>query len=495
MPELLAHYGLTPLSLALLAGALIVAVIFECINGFHDAANAVAMVIYTKSMPPWLAVVWSGIWNFIGVNLGGIAVAFAIVHLLPVDLVVDVGSNAGLAMIFALLVSAVLWNFATWYKGLPASSTHTLIGAIIGVGLANALLSNHRIASQIQWYSVKEVALALFISPILGFVLSGLLLLLGKVLIKNPAMYEPVDREKPPPLAVRATMILTSTGVSFAHGSNDGQKGVGIIMLILIGILPAHFALDESVGETREMQQLVRDITDVEPIVQSHINSPDSPGTSMAAPDGSPAGNVQISPAVSSGAQFILIKIREIRSILERYGSINAIPHTERWKIRSDILELSKKVDDFRVTRAFKLTPEEKVKVERCHAALLSLTDYAPVWVILIVAFSIGLGTMIGWKRIVVTVGEKIGKVPLSYAQGTSAQTITMVTIGAADVLGLPVSTTHVVSSGVAGSITAHGSGLQGRTVRDIALAWLLTFPAAMILGMALFMLFRWLVP
>ncbi|MGH8048313.1 MAG: inorganic phosphate transporter, partial [Chthoniobacterales bacterium] len=217
---------------------------FEFVNGFHDTANAVATVIYTHSLPAWIAVIWSGIWNLIGVLLSSGLVAFSIVALLPVELVLNVGSSAGFAMVFALLVSAIAWNLGTWYFGLPASSSHTLIGAIMGVGLANSLLTpGSHFGDGVNWTKAGEVGMTLLVSPVIGFVAAALLLLLCKALIKNPALYKDPEGHKPPPWWIRLTLIGTCTGVSYAHGSNDGQKGMGLIMLILIGILPATYAL------------------------------------------------------------------------------------------------------------------------------------------------------------------------------------------------------------------------------------------------------------
>ena len=223
----------------LLLVALVIAFGFECINGFHDTANAVATVIYTKSLKPTPAVIWSGLWNFIGVHAGGIGVAFSIVHLLPVDLLVNIKTGRGLAMVLSLLGAAIIWNFATWYRGLPASSSHSLIGSIMGVGMMNAWMEQGSVFKGINWHKASEVGLALLISPVIGFGLAAALLLVAKRLIPAKELYEPPHGDQPPPWWIRALLIGTCTGVSFAHGSNDGQKGMGLIMLVLIGIVPA----------------------------------------------------------------------------------------------------------------------------------------------------------------------------------------------------------------------------------------------------------------
>jgi PiT family inorganic phosphate transporter len=225
--------------------ALGMALSFEFVNGFHDTANAVATVIYTHSLKPTVAVVWSGCWNLIGVLTSSGAVAFGVLALLPVELVLNVGSGAGFAMVFALLISAIIWNLGTWYLGLPASSSHSLVGAILGVGLANSWHSGaNQFGEGINWAKATEVGASLLISPVVGFGCSALLLLLCKFFIRKKELYTAPDKDKTPPSWIRGLLVLTCTGVSFAHGSNDGQKGMGLIMLILVGILPLSFAVD-----------------------------------------------------------------------------------------------------------------------------------------------------------------------------------------------------------------------------------------------------------
>jgi PiT family inorganic phosphate transporter len=226
--------------------ALLIALGFEFVNGFHDTANAVATVIYTHSLPAEMAVIWSGLFNFLGVLTSTGAVAFGIISLLPVELILQVGSSAGFAMVFALLIAAIIWNLGTWWLGLPASSSHTLIGSIIGVGIANALSRGMDGTSGVDWSKATEIGYALLLSPIVGFVFSALLLLVLKFVVRNPALYAEPQGQKAPPWWIRGILILTCTGVSFAHGSNDGQKGMGLIMLILIGIVPTAYALNRT---------------------------------------------------------------------------------------------------------------------------------------------------------------------------------------------------------------------------------------------------------
>ncbi|WP_406698531.1 inorganic phosphate transporter [Singulisphaera sp. Ch08] len=451
-------------SLALLIVALAIALGFEFVNGFHDTANAVATVIYTKSLRPWPAVLWSGFCNFCGVYLGGTAVAFSIVNLLPVDLLIRAGSGAGLAMVLALLIAAILWNLGTWFLGLPTSSSHTLIGAIIGVGLANSLLPGHVFGEGVNWDKASEVGLSLLLSPLIGFTLSAGLYLALKASIRSPELYEPPLEDRPPPFWIRAVLVSTCTGVSFAHGSNDGQKGIGLIMLILIGVLPAHYALNSEVDEPRVRRTLAA-AAKLENLLQQRESIP--------------------------GTSTLLNELADLRATLERYPSLRAIPEGARWQVRANLLRLSKGLNTLKRAKPSGMSAQEWKTVEHCKAELKPLIEYSPTWVLMAVATALGVGTTVGWKRIVLTVGEKIGKSHLTYAQGASAELVAMSTIGLADLGGLPVSTTHVLSSGVAGTMAASGSGLQGRTVRNIALAWLLTLPVSMLLAGGLYLLFR----
>src|ERR1700723_1099526 len=231
----------------LLGVALLIALGFEFVNGFHDTANAVATVIYTHSLEPHVAVVWSGMWNFIGVVLSSGAVAFGIVSLLPVELILQVGSKAGFAMVFALLVAAIIWNLGTWYFGLPASSSHTLIGSVIGVGIANQLISGRTGTSGVDWGQARNIGWSLLLSPVVGFGCAFLLLLLAKALLRDPKLYKAPEGTAPPPFYIRCLLILTCTGVSFFHGSNDGQKDIGLIMLIRSGTVPTAYALNHAI--------------------------------------------------------------------------------------------------------------------------------------------------------------------------------------------------------------------------------------------------------
>jgi PiT family inorganic phosphate transporter len=466
----------------LLGVALLIALGFEFVNGFHDTANAVATVIYTHSLPAPVAVVWSGFFNFLGVLASSGAVAFGIVSLLPVELILRVGSGAGFAMVFALLIAAIIWNLSTWYLGLPASSSHTLIGSIIGVGLANQLMVTS--ASGVDWAQASKVGTSLLLSPLIGFGASALLLLSLKVVAKNPELYSEPRSSKPPPRLIRGLLVATCTGVSFAHGSNDGQKGMGLIMLILIGVVPTAYALNRAMPENRVSAFLVTS----EQVAQSLDQH--SGGQRVADPRaviGRYLKTRQSSPEVVPALGQLS---REVRTEVEQSGAIKRLPAETVQNVRNDMYLISEAIPRVSKDAAFSLGKQDTELLKSYRGELDSATKFIPLWVKVAVAIALGLGTMVGWRRIVVTVGEKIGKSHLTYAQGASAELIAATTIAAADIFGLPVSTTHVLSSGVAGTMAANRSGLQMATVRNLLMAWVLTLPAAILLSGGLYWLF-----
>lgn len=449
-------------TLVLLVVCLLIALGFEFVNGFHDTANAVATVIYTKTLKPSVAVIFSGLCNFLGVFVGGIAVALAIIHLLPVDLLVSSGVGRGLAMVLALLLSAITWNLATWWKGIPASSSHALIGAILGVGLASSGMEG-RLGEGVNLDKALHVGASLLVSPVFGFGMAAAILWVMHRVVRDQRVFGPPRGDGPPPRWIRGLLVLTCGGVSFAHGSNDGQKGVGLIMLILIGLVPAGFALDVDASA-------------------AEIAGAREAATAMLA-QVKPTATACTAEATTRGCllERHLTTIDETLAGIER---VEDIPVDERWPVREALLRIDQQLT------AMAAEPSEKdlaatLETERKHIA--PLTDYAPDWVIFAVALSLGVGTMIGWKRIVVTVGEKIGKAHLTYAQGAAAELVAMSTIGVSSWFGLPVSTTHVLSSGVAGAMVVEGAGVQKKTVRNIALAWVLTLPATMLLSAVFF--------
>ncbi|AZD03922.1 inorganic phosphate transporter [Pseudomonas chlororaphis] len=468
----------------LLGVALLIALGFEFVNGFHDTANAVATVIYTHSLPPHFAVVWSGFFNFLGVLLSSGAVAFGIIALLPVELILQVGSSAGFAMIFALLIAAILWNLGTWWLGLPASSSHTLIGSIIGVGVANALMHGRDGTSGVDWSQATKVGYALLFSPLIGFAFAALLLLALRLFVKNRALYKAPKGNTPPPWWIRGMLIVTCTGVSFAHGSNDGQKGMGLIMLILVGTLPMAYALNRTMPADQALQfAAVAEVTQQALVKNAPQPAPADPRAVLSDYVRSKEATPQLVPALAALTGHIGDEVKG-------YGSLAKVPAEAMGNVRNDMYLSSETIRLMDKYQVGDFDADTQGKLQLFKQQIDNATRFIPLWVKIAVAIALGLGTMVGWKRIVVTVGEKIGKTHLTYAQGASAETVAMLTIGAADLFGLPVSTTHVLSSGVAGTMVANGGGLQMQTIRNLLMAWVLTLPAAILLSGSLYWLF-----
>jgi inorganic phosphate transporter, PiT family len=470
----------------LLGLALFIALGFEFVNGFHDTANAVATVIYTHSLEPHVAVVWSGLWNFIGVLVSSGAVAFAIVSLLPVELILQVGSQAGFAMVFALLVAAIIWNLGTWWFGLPASSSHTLIGSIIGVGIANQLMSAKTGTSGVDWGQAANIGKSLVFSPIVGFMGAGLLLMLMKALIPNKALYKAPEGAEPPPFWIRSLLVLTCTGVSFAHGSNDGQKGMGLIMLILIGTVPTAYAVNHAVTY-QQSQDFIAVSTQTADMLGHYV----SPAAVVGDSRDEVTDYIRSKQFTPNTMLALRQLINGIGTEMAIYKELKAVPQEHVRNFRNDMYVVSEALRLMKKSGTPQFSEADSAVLANYKGHIDKATKFIPSWVKVAVALALGFGTMIGWKRIVVTVGEKIGKDHLTYGQGAAAEITAMVTIGAADWFGLPVSTTHVLSSGVAGTMAANHSGLQWATVRNLAMAWILTLPVSILLAGSLFWLFR----
>ncbi len=468
----------------LLGVALLIALGFEFVNGFHDTANAVATVIYTHSLSPGVAVVWSGLCNFLGVLLSSGVVAFGIISLLPVELILQAGSGHGFAMVYALLCSAIVWNLGTWYFGLPSSSSHTLIGSIIGVGVANALLHGRSGTSGVDWDQAVKVGYALLLSPVIGFICAAVLLLAMKALVRNRQLYQAPEGNQPPPAWIRGLLILTCTGVSFAHGSNDGQKGMGLIMLILVGTMPIAYALNRSLPP----EQIPR-VAALTQVTEQQLLTLQPPPAAMPAAREVLTEYVRTSQNRPQVLPALGMMLGDIGEQIRQYGSVENIPAQAVTNTRNDMYLASETIKHLQSANV--ALPEETARnLTAVKHELDAATRFIPMWVKVVVAIALGLGTMVGWRRIVVTVGERIGKTHLTYAQGASAELVAMATIGAADAFGLPVSTTHVLSSGVAGTMAANRSGLQLATLRNLALAWVLTLPVSVLLSGLLYALF-----
>lgn len=457
----------------LLVVCLIAAFGFEFVNGFHDTANAVATVIYTNSLKPTVAVVYSGIANFTGVLIGGVSVAVGIINLLPVETLVDQNIAHSLSMVMALLISAIFWNLLTWYFGIPCSSSHTLIGSILGVGIAYSLLPGAS-ETAVDWDKASNTGMSLLISPLFGFSMTIILMFILRRVTKKTAegdsLFKEPKKNAAPPFWIRGILILTCGGVSLAHGSNDGQKGVGLVMLILIGIVPAYFSLNNKIAP----RDLSVPLTQIEQVLRSLDGAP------LSDPD-----QKKLEETISMTAHA-MTKVSSV-------ANVESMAKDDRFLVRKDIMMIDRNMktlmgkEELRISEGDKKILKDEIKKVR------TITDYSPQWVIMMIAISLGLGTMIGWKRIVKTIGEKIGKEHLTYAQGASAELVAASTIAVSSTLGLPVSTTHVLSSGIAGSMVASKGikNLQADTVRNILLAWFLTLPVVMILSGTLFLLFR----
>ena len=517
----------------LLAVALLIALGFEFVNGFHDTANAVATVIYTHSLDPNIAVVWSGLCNLTGVLMSTGAVAFTVITLLPVELILQVSYGAGFAMVFALLIAAIIWNLSTWWFGLPASSSHTMVGSIIGVGVANQLMNVHSGTSGVDWEQATKVFKVLLISPLVGFGCAAILFMALKPQSRNlgctlmglvaaaiafwgfsagalyaipiglafgggfwllfrfiptpEALFRAPEGTKPPPWPIRGLLILTCSGVSYFHGSNDGQKGMGLIMLILIGTVPTAYALNHAVT-TKDVAAFTATSEQADQVINKYVNASGIMGADPRAEVTDYIRTKQMQPDTMLALREL---VNDLKNEVALYKEFKAVPANQQTNVRNDMYVASEAIRLMQKNKAAPFTAQESKALTAYRGQVDKATKFIPGWVKVAVALALGLGTMVGWKRIVVTVGEKIGKEHLTYAQGACAELVAMGTIYAADNFGLPVSTTHVLSSGVAGTMAANKSGLQLSTIRNIAAAWVFTLPAAALLSGGLFYLFR----
>ncbi|HII2979584.1 TPA: inorganic phosphate transporter PitA [Yersinia enterocolitica] len=473
--------------------ALLFVLFYEAINGFHDTANAVATVIYTRAMRSQVAVVMAGVFNFLGVMLGGLSVAYAIVHLLPTDLLLNVSSAHGLAMVFSMLLAAIIWNLGTWYFGIPASSSHTLIGAIIGIGLTNALMTSTSVVDALNVPKMIQIFLSLILSPIVGLVIAGLIVFLlrrywngtkkQQRIHLTPAEREKKDGKRKPPFWTRTALILSAIGVSFSHGANDGQKGIGLIMLVLIGVAPAGFVVNMNatgydIARTRDA------VTHLQQYYQQHVEAlPHAVALKplVPTPDTLPNTPEQFH-CDSSRAMIAIDHAQTLLANLQSYDDLTVDQRSHMRRLLMCVAETAGAVAKLPETSA-----QDRRFLNNLRTDLLETVEYAPTWIIVAVALALSLGTMVGWKRVAVTIGEKIGKKGMTYAQGVSAQMTAAVSIGIASYTGMPVSTTQVLSSAVAGTMLVDGGGVQSKTVKNIMLAWVLTLPISILLSGGLY--------
>ena len=451
---------LTASQSALFLLCILLVCIFEAINGFHDTANAVATVIYTKTLKPQVAVIYSGLLNFAGVMLGGLAVAMGVIKLVPLNDMMAAGLNENIAMALAILLTAILWNLATWYKGIPCSSSHTLIGALIGAGYGFYVVHG---GSGPNWEKAKDIGLSLLISPLFGFALSILMMYIFRLLFKKKSeIFSAPKKKTESPGWIKAMLIGTCGLVSYFHGNNDGQKGVGLLLVVLIAFIPSYFALNPNVSSA-EMATNLRKIET----------------------------QLRLAAANSNQLDYYGHQADETAHLAVQLDTLNHDDDAAVFAARKGMQNLKKKLDSDIKAQVIVGETQKNLKAEL--KSLANGYEFAPTWAIAIIAVCLGLGTMVGWKRIVVTIGEKIGKTHLTYAQGASAELCAAATIGVSSSFGLPVSTTHVLSSGIAGSMVASGGvgNLQKSTISSMAIAWILTLPITLLGAFSLYFLFR----
>lgn len=450
------------LVIALLITCFVLVLAFEATNGFHDTSNAVATVIYTNSLKPVPAVIWSGTMNFVGVLVGGIAVAYALVEILPPDVLTPPDGAPALPMLVSLFVAALFWNILTWFFGIPNSSSHCIIGALIGVAIGDSFIQSRDLSQSVDWAQIAKVLEALALSPVLGLVLAGGLYFLLRIVVRRGHLFEPPEGDQPPAWWLRGLLILTCTSVSFGHGTNDGQKSIGLIMLTIIGLLPATFALNPNAGA--ELDRVGANAGAAIPLIMRYGDDRKNQGVEAAR-------NLQsFKPGTAAPTTSETNEQRRLRT--QRRGEI----YTVLAQLRH-------------VTENKAAGPAEKAQAKTLRTAMGKPVHYAPLWVRALSALCLGLGTMVGYKRVVRTLGERLGKSHMTPGQGGSAELVGSILIGTAGFTGLPVSTTHIITSGIAGTMIAGGQGVQRGMLVRIGLAWLFTLPATIVIAGILFYL------
>ena len=452
--------------IAMLVFCFVLVLAFEATNGFHDTSNAVATVIYTNALKPVPAVVWSGLLNFLGVLVGGISVAYALVEILPPDVLTPPDGSPAVPMLVAIFVSALFWNVATWFFGIPNSSSHCIIGALIGVACGDALLQARGLGHGVDWHQIITVLKALAISPILGFVGAGGLYLLLRLVVRRGHLFEPPEEGKAPVWWLRGLLILTCTSVSFSHGTNDGQKSIGLIMLTIIGLMPATYALNPNVPQL--LSQLSQNAGAAIPLIQRYGD--DVKDQALKAAD-----------ALRQAGPGLVTQAAEMPKDGQAIASIRATKAQLRGDVYFVLAELKQVGEDAHASAA------DKAQAAKLRKEMGPPVQYAPYWVRILSALCLGAGTMVGYKRVVRTLGERLGKQHMTPGQGASAELVGSILIGTAGFTGLPVSTTHIITSGIAGTMVAGGQGVEMGMLTRIGLAWLFTLPVTILLAAGLF--------
>jgi PiT family inorganic phosphate transporter len=333
---------------------------FEFVNGFHDTANAVATVIYTKTLKPYYAIVWSGIWNFLGVLIVGTAVAMTLLKLVPLDTLITLPLQVGACLVIAILLASIVWNLGTWYLGIPLSSTHTLIGAMIGASLSFTYFYG---GPGVNWSKAGEIGLSLLISPIIGFGGAALLMLLERKTIKSKRLFHvPEGEDDKPPMPIRILLVCTCTLVSFFHGSNDGQKGVGLLLLILIVFLPASFAFNPKISDDQTGKWLVQ----TEQTLQ------------------------QYHPSDTAQTNKITKLIAMIDGAKKLEGNKEADNTRDKFKFRKSVQKVAGEIKKLTAVKGMEDQPGVKMQLTAEMKSLQKVTDFAPIWVIITISLSLG---------------------------------------------------------------------------------------------------------
>ncbi|WP_331828510.1 inorganic phosphate transporter [Candidatus Blochmannia sp. SNP] len=505
--------------------ALILVFIYEAINGFHDTANSVVTVIYTCALRSHSAVLMSGIFNFLGVILSGLSVAYTIIHLLPTYFFTNTNPNHILAMIFSMLFAAILWNLGTWYFRLPTSSSHTLIGTLIGIGVVHAIITHCPMMQGLNIPQLINIFLSLIISPIIGLTLARIMMLIlcrywnnekkHKDIHITPTQQTQEYGRPQPSLWTRVVLILSAAGVSFSHGANDGQKGIGLIMLLLIGVAPASFMLNMN-ASSHDISRTRNAVNNFYEYYSQHYNNFKTiiPSEITSIPMSIALNQLKvIVPSITNSTQIFiknnnityfnqclsspdtemqvkkflydlsltLTIIHNAALLLENLDNYAQLNIEQRSQMRQLLIYIVDILDQ--IVALPETSHNNKNFLNHLKEHLLNTVEYAPTWIILAVALSLSLGTIIGWKRVAITIGEKIGKKEMTYAQGLSAQLTTAISIGTASYAGMPVSTTHVLSSSITGSMLMRGWGVQKKTIKNILITWSLTLPVSIILS------------
>ena len=454
------------LVVTMLVICLVMVLAFEATNGFHDSSNAVATVIYTQSLKPVQAVIWSGLMNFIGVLVGGISVAYALVEILPPDVLTPPDGSPAVPMLVSIFAAALFWNILTWAFAIPNSSSHCIIGSLIGVAAADALLKARSVTQGVDWKQIVSVLKALAVSPLLGLVFAGGMYLILRLVVRRGHLFEPPKEGEPPVWWLRALLVLTCTSVSFSHGTNDGQKSIGLIMLTIIGLLPAAYALNPQAGN--QMTQLSQNASAAIPLIQQYGDDVKDHALKSAALLQNAGPQLQ--------SEAIALKNKE------RADPQQSVVRPQLRGAVYDVLSELKHVGEVRGAK-----PEDKARAADLLKKMAPPVQYAPLWVRMLSALCLGIGTMIGYKRVVRTLGERLGRAHMTPGQGVSAELVGSVLIGTAGFTGLPVSTTHIITSGIAGTMVAGGQGVQGAVLTRIALTWVITLPVTILLSACLF--------